>query len=309
MSVPMEQSDPKDGGEPQLAASSNWTIDFDLKIRTVKVSNISLAATDLDIKEFFSFSGNIQHIELQSESEKSQFAYVTFKNSQGADTALLLSGSTIKDLPVTITPVDNYLLPPEVSSETKDSSYDSTVRKAEDVVSGMLAKGFILGKDALNKAKSFDERHHLISNASATVASIDKKMGLTEKIGIGTAVVNEKVREVDELFQVSEMTRLALAAAEQKASSASSALLSNQYVATGASWVSGALNKVAGAAGAVSYMTREKVEKAEEEKEAVYKEKTGVVNDFSQLHLDVSPAEQPPIVPLDSSVDSKLGNI
>ncbi|KAK9276460.1 hypothetical protein L1049_005993 [Liquidambar formosana] len=139
---------------------------------------------------------------------------------------MLLSGATIAELSVTITPVENYQLPPEAppfNTEKKPLVAGSAVKKAEDVVSTMLAKGFSLGKDALNRAKSFDERHHLTSNASATVASIDRKMGLTEKLSIGTAVVNEKVREMDERFQVSEKTKSALAVAEQKASNAGSA--------------------------------------------------------------------------------------
>ncbi|KAJ0988399.1 hypothetical protein J5N97_006755 [Dioscorea zingiberensis] len=55
-----------------------------------------------------------------------------------------------------------------------------------------LAKGFVFGKDALKRAKSFDERHNLVSNASATVTSIDRKIGLSEKISIGTWMVSEK---------------------------------------------------------------------------------------------------------------------
>ncbi|XP_038977680.1 uncharacterized protein LOC120103993 isoform X2 [Phoenix dactylifera] len=47
------------------------------------------------------------------------------------------------------------------------SSTESAVRKAEDVVSSMLAKGFVLSKDALKRARSFDERHHFMSGASA----------------------------------------------------------------------------------------------------------------------------------------------
>jgi hypothetical protein len=72
------------------------------------------------------------------------------------------------------------------------------------VVSTLLAKGFVLGNGAINRAKSFDERHHLISNSSATVASIDRKISLTDKLSIRTAMVNEKVREMDEKFQVFE---------------------------------------------------------------------------------------------------------
>lgn len=189
----------------------------------------------------------------------------------------------------------------------KNPTSSPAVKKAEDVVSSMLAKGFILGKDAINKAKSFDERHHLMSNASATVASIDNKIGLSEKLSIGKAVVNEKVREMDERYQVSEMTKSALAVAEQKASSAGSALMSNHYVLTGASWVSSAFSAFAKAAEDVSIMTKEKLEKAEEEKEEIiYRERTGIISDFAQIHLDESSSKEPPIVPVSSADDHKL---
>ncbi|XP_031502773.1 binding partner of ACD11 1 [Nymphaea colorata] len=242
-----------------------------MSVRTVKVSNVSLGATEQDIREFFSFSGEIEYVEMQSESERSQFAFVTFKDSQSAETALLLSGATIVDLSVTITPAPDYQLPPTALSApaAKDSNFvggaESAVQKAEDVVSSMLAKGFILGKDAVNRAKAFDEKHQLTSNATATVVSLDKKMGLSEKISMGTAVVNEKVKEVDQKFQVSEKTRSALAAAEEKVSSAGSAIMKNRYVFTGASWVTGAFNKVAKAAEDVGLKAKEKVTKAEEE--------------------------------------------
>lgn len=91
----------------------------------MKVSNISLQASERDIKEFFSFSGSIEYVEMRgfvalnsmyiifhdrlcfffiyltipfeigSESERSQVAYVTFKDSQGAETAALLSVSPL----------------------------------------------------------------------------------------------------------------------------------------------------------------------------------------------------------------------
>ncbi|XVF04499.1 hypothetical protein REPUB_Repub05bG0088100 [Reevesia pubescens] len=82
------------------------------------------------------------------------------------------------------------------------------------MMSTMLAKGFVLGNDAIHEAKAFDERHHLTSNASVAVTSIDKKMGQSEKLSIGTAVVNEKMREMDEQFQVSEKTKSTLVVAE-----------------------------------------------------------------------------------------------
>lgn len=138
------------------------------------------------------------------------------------------------------------------TTSTTNSTAGSAMQKAEDVVSSMLAKGFTLGKDALNKAKSFDERHQLTSTASSKVASLDQKIGLSEKISVGTTVVNEKVREMDEKFQVSEKTKAAV-------SNAGSAIMTNRYVLTGASWVSQTFQRVAKAAVDVSQKTKEKV--------------------------------------------------
>ncbi|CAL5430502.1 unnamed protein product [Camellia sinensis] len=299
MSVLMDTTDSRIGGDAPSSNTPNWTINVS-DIRTVKVSNISLAASEKDIREFFSFSGDIRYVEIQRETETSQLAYVTFKDSQGADTAILLAGSTIADLSVSITPMENYQLPPDAPpltpKETKPTAAGSAVKKAEDVVSTVLAKGFVLGKDALYKTKSFDKRHHLTSNASSTVASIDRKMGLSQKLSIGTAMVHEKMREMDERFQVSEKTKYAFAAAEQKASSAGSAIMSNRYVSTGASWVSSAYSAVIKAAEDVSAMTKVKVEKVEEKKETLCKEREAVVNDYARVHLDRASVGELPVV-------------
>ncbi|KAI4311553.1 hypothetical protein MLD38_036439 [Melastoma candidum] len=259
-----------------------------MSLTTVKVSNVSLGATERDINEFFSFSGDIAYVEMQSDTERSQIAYVTFKDSQGAETAILLSGATIVDMSVSIALAPDYVLPPgaiapPVIESRNPGGADSAIQKTEDVVTSMLAKGFILGKDAVNKAKAFDEKHQLTSTASSKVASFDKKIGLTEKITVGTAVVSDKVREVDQKFQVSEKAKSAFTVAEQKVSSAGSAIMNNRYVFTGATWVTGAFSKVAKAAGDVGQKTKEKVGIVEDE------QKRKVVDDFAQVHLSESP--------------------
>ncbi|KAF8407767.1 hypothetical protein HHK36_006903 [Tetracentron sinense] len=72
------------------------------------------------------------------EIERFQIAYVTFKDSQGAETALL-SGATIVDLSVTVTPAPDYQPPPAASTlpaatEIKiGGGANSAVQKAEDV--------------------------------------------------------------------------------------------------------------------------------------------------------------------------------
>ncbi|PWZ23692.1 Binding partner of ACD11 1 [Zea mays] len=279
------------------------------EVKTIKVSNLSLNALKRELTEFFSFSGDIEYVEMQSESEWSQLAYVTFKDSQGADTAVLLSGATIVDRAVIITPAENYQLPPEAHKQLSGAnvSTESAVRKAEDVVSSMLAKGFVLSKDALNLARSFDERHNILSNATATVASLDRQYGLSEKINLGRAIVGSKVKEVDERYQVSELTKSALAAAEQKASFAGSAILSNQYVSVGASWLTSAFTLVTKAAGDMTSMAKDKVERAEEERKAImWEERNGLVNEYAKIHLDEPSSWEPAVLPLESVDEQKL---
>ncbi|KAM1142462.1 hypothetical protein ACFX13_043042 [Malus domestica] len=242
-----------------------------MEIRTVKVSNVSLGATELDLKDFFSFSGDIEYIEIQGDSERSQVAYVTFKDFKGAETSVLLSGATIVDQSVTIDLAPDYKLPAAVASALPTATENFSpvgaqpaVHNAEDVVSSMLAKGFILGKDAINKAKAFDEKHQLSSTATATVSSLDQKIGFTDKLSAGTTMVNDKVKQMDERFQVSEKTKIAFSAAEQTVSSAGSAIMQNRYVLTGTSWVTDAFRRAARAATEVGQKTTEKVSAQEE---------------------------------------------
>ncbi|KAK8462877.1 hypothetical protein SEVIR_1G287500v4 [Setaria viridis] len=194
--------------------------------------------------------------------ERSQFAYITFGDNQGAERAMLLTGATITDMSVIITPATEYKLPASVLADLESKNVggmESALRKAEDIVGSMLAKGFVLGMDAVDKAKAFDEKHQLTSTATAKVASLDKTMGLSQKFNTSTLVVNEKMKEMDEKYQVAEKTKSALAAAEQTVSTAGSAIMSNRYVLTGAAWVAGAYNKVATTATDVGAMAKERM--------------------------------------------------
>ncbi|XP_039030156.1 binding partner of ACD11 1-like, partial [Hibiscus syriacus] len=233
-----------------------------MEIRSVKVSNVSLDASENDIREFFIFSGEIEYIEMHRDDERSQIAYITYKDPQGAETAVLLSGATIVDKFVSIELATDYKPPANAftTPATGDSGQAEAVyTKAEDVVSTMLAKGFIMGKDALNKAKAFDEKHQVTSTASVKIASLDQKIGFSEKISAGSIVVNEKMREVDQKYQVSEKSKTALAAAEQSISTAKSSLMKNRYALAGAAWFTAAYKRVAKAAEDVGQKTREKV--------------------------------------------------
>ncbi|KAL6911846.1 hypothetical protein ACP4OV_000651 [Aristida adscensionis] len=231
-------------------------------VGTVKVHNVSLKASEQDLSEFFSFSGDIVHVEMKGYDDRAQFAYITFRDSQGAERAMLLTGATIADMSVIITPATDYQLPASVLADLESKNaggMQSALNKAEDVVSSMLAKGFVLGMDAVDKAKAFDEKHQLTSTATAKVSSLDRSMGLSHKFNTSTIVVNEKMKEMDEKYQVAEKTKHALAAAEQTVSTASSKIMSNRYVLTGAAWVTGAYSKVATTATDVGTKAKERI--------------------------------------------------
>ncbi|KAK1409848.1 hypothetical protein QVD17_36377 [Tagetes erecta] len=252
-----------------------------MQTRTVQIGHLSDLATEREIHEFFSFSGDIEHVEICRDLKQNKTAFVTFKDPKALEIALLLSGATIVDQIVSITPAENYVPKPELqearevdnavsmapentSPSAAESNSDSPrsanvyMSKAQDVVSSVLAKGSAIRQDAMNKAKAFDEKHQLRANASARVNSFDKRVKLSEKFNVGVSVVNEKVKSVDQKLQVSDKTMAALLAAERKLNDTGSAVKSSRYVTAGAAWLNGAFGKVAKAGQVAGTKTRQK---------------------------------------------------
>ncbi|XP_004980590.1 binding partner of ACD11 1-like [Setaria italica] len=169
------------------------------------------------------------------------------------------------DVAVNITPVEDYELPPEAYSNTKHglssprTPTGAAVRKAEEVVSTMLARGFVRSKDALRRAQSFDEWHQqLLSSATSRVASLDRRLRLSDKFSLGTAVARGTARGVNKRFNVTERSWGTLAAAGE-------VVAGSPYASRGVTWVSAAVGAVARAASDVGAMTVEKVARAEGE--------------------------------------------
>nr|CAD1829047.1 unnamed protein product [Ananas comosus var. bracteatus] len=178
---------------------------------TVEVTNLSSKVAEKDLYNFFSFSGFIEHIEITRSGDYGSTAYVTFKEPYALETAVLLSGATIVDQPVCITRWGQYeeacnfwdrpswKVEDDTESSTERSyQFNTTLREAftmaQDVVKAMLSKGYELSKDAMIKAKAFDESHQVSSTPAAKVAEFGKKVGLTDKIYAGV----NTVRSVDE---------------------------------------------------------------------------------------------------------------
>ncbi|XP_015901907.3 binding partner of ACD11 1 [Ziziphus jujuba] len=227
---------------------------------TVEVTGLSSKATEKDVYDFFAFSGAIDHVEIVRSGECACTAYVTFKDAYSQDTACLLSGATIIDQRVCITRWGHYQdefdfwnTPQRNEYETSSSHSERSqfvsnageaVTMAQEVVKTMLAKGYVLGKDAIAKAKSYDESQQVSATAAAKVSELSERIGLADKIHAGV----EAVKSVEEKYHVSEMTKSAMLATGRTATAAAITVVNSSYFSRGALWVSGALDRAAKAA-------------------------------------------------------------
>ncbi|KAL1207695.1 Binding partner of ACD11 1 [Cardamine amara subsp. amara] len=221
----------------------------------VEVTGLSPSVTEKDLIDFFSFSGTIEYIDIvrTRSGEQACTAYVMFKDSYSQETAVLLSGATILDQRVCITRWGQHHeefnfwngTPQDFEDESNSHPYaqrgefnaGEAVIKAQEVVKTMLATGFVLGKDALTKAKAFDESHGVSAAAVAKVSQLEQRIGLTDKIFAGV----EAVRMTDQKYHVSDTAKSAISAA-------ATSVVNSSYFSNGAIWLSSALERAAKAA-------------------------------------------------------------
>lgn len=223
---------------------------------SVEITSLSPVATEKDVYDFFAFCGAIENVEVIRHGEYACTAYVTFRDAYALETAVLLSGATIVDQPVCITRWGHYEDQPdfwnrptwnledETSSRADAQRFPSAgeaVTMAQDVVKTMLSLGFVLGKDALTKAKAFDESHKVSATAAAKVAEFSERIGLVDTLFVGV----EAVRSVNQRYHVSETTRSAVSAAGRSAAAAANTVVNSSYFSRGALWMSDALTRAA----------------------------------------------------------------
>ncbi|KAE8818582.1 Protein vip1 [Hordeum vulgare] len=228
---------------------------------TVEVTNLSSSASENDLHEFFSFSGPIEHIDLIRSGGYGSTAYVTFKEPYALETAVLLSGATIVDQPVCISrwgqpdePSNFWDRPTwQVEEEIEYRDYQScqfnatpqeALTVAQDVVKTMLSRGYILSKDALSRARAFDESHQLSGSAAAKAAELSRRLGLTDRVSAGVGAI----RSVDETYHVTETTKTVATATGRTAVKVMNTIVTSSYFSAGAMMLSEALTRAAKAA-------------------------------------------------------------
>ncbi|GAQ79154.1 hypothetical protein KFL_000250310 [Klebsormidium nitens] len=238
----------------------------------VKVTSVSLQATESLIAEFFSFSGDIESVRLSKDTEDTQQALVIFKDAKSVETALLLTGAVIVDKPVDIEAVDlpaDYPVGKAPAAATPDSheagtkpQSEAAVReddKSQGIISTMLARGYILAADTMNKARAVDEKYQGSSTVKAKATAVDTKLGISDKTTAASTTVNKSLKSFDEKYKISETTKSAIGTVEAKINDAGKAMMKNKTVAGGVGWFQSSMKKVGEAASKVSSKTSEKI--------------------------------------------------
>jgi hypothetical protein len=121
----------------------------------VQVKNISTSATEKNLRDFFSYCGNITSLKLTPctcDHGATNTAIITFSNLAAVQTSLLLSHAMIVDKPITVEVLGD-------SSASKRYVEPEGGASKSSIVAKMVASGYKLGDDAKTKAKTFDESH------------------------------------------------------------------------------------------------------------------------------------------------------
>nr|GMC88148.1 binding partner of ACD11 1 [Ipomoea batatas] len=148
---------------------------------TAEVTNLSPIATEKELHHFFALCGKIDRIQILRASEVASTAYVTFRSSHALEIAVFLNGAIIVDQPVCIARWEHYKdddiwnhiswkseeATHYSSSIIEESSSDSGVgeqdgaEKVMSVVKRMLSKGYVLGKDGLERGRALEQSHQV----------------------------------------------------------------------------------------------------------------------------------------------------
>eukprot|EP00027_Filamoeba_sp_ATCC50430_P005186 CAMPEP_0168551702 /NCGR_PEP_ID=MMETSP0413-20121227/6319_1 /TAXON_ID=136452 /ORGANISM="Filamoeba nolandi, Strain NC-AS-23-1" /LENGTH=316 /DNA_ID=CAMNT_0008582257 /DNA_START=44 /DNA_END=994 /DNA_ORIENTATION=- len=282
--------------------------------KSVLVTNISPSANEKTVSDFFSFCGKINKLYLKKdEGSETRTAVVQFETESAGKTALLLTNALIVDRPINVAPYISQATvqssPEPVVAQQQVEKQQATVdpnaqvdeaqisqrnfggvpdeqRTKTSVVASMLAAGYVLANDSLEKAKDYDEKHNISLYAKVAVEQlkvkaheIDQQYKISEKAEALKNTAVEKAKTIDSTYHVSEKAKEVALGVQQTAVTTAAKLNENPTVHSA----------VESAKQTASYVTamfndyKEQTQKAIEEKQRA-----------KQAEQGHNPAQQPP---------------
>jgi len=290
-------------------------------IRSVLVENISPNATDKTVSDFFSFCGKITKLYFKKqENGESNSAVVEFETESAARTALLLTNALIIDRPITVSEYSISSTPPkEPDNQTSNNNATRQMfgtptpeqnitqrnftvpdeeRTKTSVIASLLAAGYILGKDTLQKAQEFDEKHQILVKAQMAVdqlkakaQEIDQTYHISEKVQVASSIVQAKAQEIDQTYHISERVNNAANVAKVQAQTLATRAQENPTIAQGISTLSNTIQNVKQTVTTTYNDYKTQVDRAIEEKEAIH------YSTYTQIKSNPNPQEKPNLPP------------
>jgi RNA recognition motif-containing protein len=278
--------------------------------KSVFVSNISNAASEKTVSDFFSFCGKISKLYLIDDGTGQRSAVVQFETEAAAKTALLLTNALIVDRPIEVVPYSTQLVQPPQSSATSGEDHPSfsvpipvvssvensnitqrnfdvpdEERTKTSVIASMVAAGYVLASDAFEKAVAYDEKHSISTHAKiavdhlkAKVQEIDQQYKISEKASAVKTATLEKAKQIDQDYKLTEKANQAATSVKTTAQAAAAKAQENPTVSNAITALRSTTNKVTSSVTSVYNDYKDQTVKAIAEKRKEKQEKTSTTS-------------------------------
>jgi len=286
--------------------------------RAVFVTNISPSATEKTVSDFFSFCGRITRLSLSKSTsgDNVQEAVVVFESDSAAKTALLLTNALIVDRPINVVPhtssapsLDSHSEPisPEHQADITQRAHSvpDSERTKTSVVASMMAAGYVLGSDAIGKARELDEKHMIslqlkvgAEQIKAKANEIDNKLHITETATAIKTVTVEKARQVDEQLGISAKASVAAAVASGAAGAVFDKVNSNETFAKGLSAIKSVTSSVTTAVTGQYHEVKDETNRAIAEKKA----ERGDISDVPAVVTTTTSSSEPVVASTENTL-------
>lgn len=297
------------------------------EVRSVLVTNISPNANEKTVSDFFSFCGKISKLFLKKEEGKdTSSAVIQFETESAAKTALLLTNALIVDRPITVTSTVNInqSSSDEATSEVHGTPVDTKnithkdfggvpdeQRSKTSVVASLLAAGYVLTENALDKAKEYDEKTNFSAKAKETVDQlkvkaheIDVQYGISDKATAVQKTITDTAKKIDAELGLSDKASIAANVIKSGVQSGYQMATENPTIQKGVEAVKSTAQKVSNSAtqtfNEVKKETNEKIEEKEKQQNTTTASTYGVTTPPSTVAMDTTTtttttAEQEPV--------------
>jgi len=176
---------------------------------TVICSDIPVSTDDSKIKEFFSFCGKVDTIDVISKTEKTKTVRVKFASQSAVSTATLLNGAELNGGTIHVKAENASLEKANAADfESTNNSTSGVIPQEEKpkstIAAEYLANGYVLSDNLIQKAVEFDKKHDISSRFKSFLQGIDNKyhfqakgqevnakLGLDEKFNQGKKTLDD----------------------------------------------------------------------------------------------------------------------